>query len=148
VPIGSEVKDEGDMYPIEGSSEVLEKGAMVNPATGQVEEYEELWVDLEIGRVRGEEGFVSWVLRTSSEDEERGIRGMVIRIGEWIQGVLRKGDEVCIERWRWEGKEWNRVLDIGNLELPSAVRREMRFNDRFVGTDGLVWECVECYAWR
>lgn len=81
------------MYPVEGSNEVLEKGAMVNPSTGVVEAYEEVWVDLEL-----EERGVSWVLRT--EDERVGVRGVIARIGGFVSGVLRRGEDVSVARWK------------------------------------------------
>jgi hypothetical protein len=86
-----EVKDEGYMWPLE-NGDVLEKGAMKHPETGKVTEYEEVWRDLD---VEGEK--VSTVLKM--EDASKKARGMVIRIGQWMQGVMRVDDQITVERW-------------------------------------------------
>ncbi|KAK3956623.1 hypothetical protein QBC32DRAFT_366757 [Pseudoneurospora amorphoporcata] len=93
--------DEGDMYRIpEDERLTLEKGRMVNPATGKEEEYEEVW-----GPDDGEkeEGLnvkcVVWEL-----DDEAGCKkGRVVRVGRWTQGILRSGNELLCERWKWVG---------------------------------------------
>ena len=135
----------------QANGEVLERGEMRNPASGEVEAYEECWVDLGIGRVIGEkgEGWRSWVLKTS-EGAREGTRGMIVRIGEWMQGVLRRGESVGVVRWMWSAEEgWRKVAAIGELDVPSAVRGvvEVSLGDRFVGREGLEWECVESYSW-
>ncbi|KAF4627231.1 hypothetical protein G7Y89_g10925 [Cudoniella acicularis] len=123
-----EVRDEGDMWTRDdgkGGEEVLEKGVMVNPNTGKVEAYEELWVDLEPILVDGESRYWSWVLRTESES----VRGVLIRIGEYIQGVVRKGDYTSVSRWKWFGESewgvpigrWRVEACVGALEVPAEA---------------------------
>ncbi|KAI6808075.1 hypothetical protein KC367_g6737 [Hortaea werneckii] len=124
-----DVVDEGKMYPIEGDGQrSLEKGRMVNPDTGRMTEYEEIWRDVDavgIPEVVGGEGVeredeqkVSAVL-ILDEPEQRA-RGMVIRIGQYCQGVLRVKGEFSLERWEWAGKEkgWERKVRMGSLFLP------------------------------
>lgn len=148
---GPDDRDEGFMYPVEGTNEVLEKGAMVNPETGKVENYEELWEDLEVGMMEGEKDdyFVSWVLRTIGTGGEE--TGMVIRIGEWIQGVMRRGDGFSVVRWKWniEGG-WERVLAIGeDIELNSRIfEKEVSVGDSFKVGDGVEWEFISCHKQR
>ncbi|KAI7304778.1 hypothetical protein KC315_g15000 [Hortaea werneckii] len=121
--------DEGKMYPIEGDGQrSLEKGRMVNPDTGRMTEYEEIWRDVDavgIPEVVGGEGVegedeqkVSAVL-ILDEPEQRA-RGMVVRIGQYCQGVLRVKEEFSLERWEWAGKEkgWERKVRMGSLFLP------------------------------
>ncbi|TAQ87807.1 hypothetical protein B7494_g3873 [Chlorociboria aeruginascens] len=133
-----DVRDEGYMYPEEGSNEVLEKGNMVNPATGKAEDYEEIWEDLEVGLVGDEDEHVHWVLRTRLEHTIFGTtRGMVIRVGEWIQGVLRVGDEISVVRWKWDkGTGWARIVAIKELGLEIAeIHGEIYLDDILEGSE-------------
>ncbi|KAF7892578.1 uncharacterized protein EAF02_000116 [Botrytis sinoallii] len=147
---GPNDRDEGYMYPVEGTNEVLEKGAMVNPDTGKVEDYEELWEDLEVGMMEGEKSdyFMSWVLKTKDAGE---VNGMVIRIGEWVQGVMRKGDDFSVVRWKWTTEEgWKRVLAIGeDFGLDSKVfEREISVGDSIKVDSGVEWEFKSCHKHR
>jgi hypothetical protein len=76
---------------------------------------------------------------------------MLVRIGEYIQGVVRRGDEVAVGRWMWrEGKGWERIVGIGKLEVPEEVLEvgyKVRQEEKFVSGDGLEWVCVETIAW-
>jgi hypothetical protein len=145
-----EVRDEGDMY-LQDNGEVLEYGSMVNPAKGVVEKYEECWVDLSPRAIPPEKEFISWVMKC--EDAERGVKGMVIRIGEHIQGVLRRGDEISVGRWKWREEEgWKKPVDIGNFgtEIPSEVLRldaDMKLGEKKTGGQGLEWKCIEAFSW-
>ena len=85
------VQDEGDMWPLE-NGDVLEKGAMPRPGTGAVTEYEELWRDLDVAPAWRRS--VVWVLD--------GRKGMVIRVGEWMEGILRDEMGITVERWEWK----------------------------------------------
>jgi hypothetical protein len=144
----SDDRDEGFMYSIAGTSQVLEKGAMANPDSGEVEDYEELWEDLDIQKVGNEKSYVSWVLSSRGNVEEKG---MVIRIGEWIQGVLRRGEEFSVGRWKWEsGKGWQRVLMIGDgLDLNEKLfgEQDIQVGDTFKADNGLEWECKSVHLW-
>src|ERR1700712_1231817 len=56
-PDADGVVDEGDMYP-QTDGRTLEKGCMVNPATGKLTDYEEVWKDLDaiaVGKDSSEE---------------------------------------------------------------------------------------------
>ncbi|KAK8089377.1 hypothetical protein PG997_004338 [Apiospora hydei] len=87
------VVDEGDMVPSPQPGETVESGRMVNPDTGRMQAYEECWLDEEPGAGAASAG---WVLR--HHDEERagagGARGVMVKIGGRVQGVLRVGGEV------------------------------------------------------
>jgi len=143
-----EVKDEGDMYP-QANNEVLEKGAMANPSTGKITDYEELWQDLDPILVGSEEMYISFVLKL--EEPSAKARGLVIRIGEWIEGVLRVGDAISVARWQWTGKGgWKRVVAIGELDLPLDVFKEssIREGGTFETTSHFRWACIEAYNWK
>lgn len=113
------VSDEGDMYPDPDGIHVLEKGAMVNPATSRVTDYEELWVDEVAATITGEDGRKCAVL--TLEDEKNGAQGMVIRIGQYVQGMLKVNGHVTIERWSWtEVGAWKRIVKLGDMFLPCS----------------------------
>lgn len=90
--------DEGDMWT-QLNGDVLEQGQSVEPGTGVVTAYEELWRDLAVEIVGQERAFASVVLRT--QDNRVGARGMVVRVGGWCQGILKVGNDLTIERWQW-----------------------------------------------
>jgi hypothetical protein len=93
-----EVKDEGDMYP-QPDGTVLEKGSMINPATCIITNYEEVWEDVEPQALGQDERYVCNVLQCSNP--EFMAKGTLIRLGQYIQGVLRKGDEFSAVRYEW-----------------------------------------------
>lgn len=150
------VSDEGDMYAF-ADGRTLEKGNMVNPETGEMGEYEEVWRDVEIigtgeggikearmmegkgkGKARdaagssggdgeGKEGDSEerrrrCIVLTLSDDKRDDVRGMVIRLGQFCQGVLRAGDYFSIERWIWHPSGgWKREVSMGNLWVPCGL---------------------------
>ncbi|KAK1706339.1 hypothetical protein BDP67DRAFT_476512 [Colletotrichum lupini] len=119
--------DEGDMYE-QPDGLTLEKGRMVNPATGAETDYEELWRDVE-------------PVTTS------GARGMVVWLGRFCQGISRVGEEVAAERWEWkEGEGWRRTVRIGDRALPCEVLL-MTGAALSVGThvvhEEVVWDVLE-----
>ncbi|CZR67912.1 uncharacterized protein PAC_17811 [Phialocephala subalpina] len=150
----SPVKDEGDMYP-QSDGTVLEYGIMANPKTGKMTKYEECWEDVEPALVGDEEEFVSWVL--ICDDAESGTKGMLIRIGEIIQGLVRTPKGISVVRWEWnanaeteEEAEWERAVAIGRLEVPGILFEEgenIVKGVELMGSDGLDWLCVEAFEW-
>ncbi|KAK1519698.1 uncharacterized protein CCOS01_11349 [Colletotrichum costaricense] len=146
--------DEGDMYE-QPDGLTLEKGRMVNPATGAETDYEELWRDVEpvtvppVGAAAegGEapKGVECVVLK--HEDETSGARGMVVWLGRFCQGISRVGEEVAAERWEWkEGEGWRRTVRIGDRALPCEVLL-MTGAALSVGThvvhEEVVWDVLE-----
>ncbi|KAF2210571.1 hypothetical protein CERZMDRAFT_99188 [Cercospora zeae-maydis SCOH1-5] len=149
------VSDSGVMTPMpDGRS--LESGAMADPVTGKLVSYEEMWRDIEAS-VCGEEhsGVKCVVLQmeceTDVEKEDRA-RGMVIRLGQFCQGVVRVGEAFALERWVWEDAAekdvggWRRQVRIGDLFLPCGPVME-HFDRLKVGGkityEGFEWEVVE-----
>lgn len=113
------------MFPQSDGLRTLERGRMVNPATGRVTAYEESWLDptpkatIASGG-SGEGQRVCAVLRL--HDDEHDARGLIVRLGEWCQGVLRVGEGFALERWKWEeGGDWKRQVRMGDLWLPCGV---------------------------
>ena len=81
-----------------------------------------------------------------------GTRGLIVRIGSWCQGVIRSGNDIGVERWRFGGvpltggaeaglvdaaaagppvvddgsarNKWQRIAKIGEMSLPCQVSWE------------------------
>jgi hypothetical protein len=104
-----EVNDEGDMF-VQPDGTVLEKGVNADGST-----YEELWEELEARAVGRDQKRMSYVLR--AEEPARRTRGMVVRIGEWVQGTLRVGEEFTVVRWQWSVEEVSYIVYIMNILL-------------------------------
>lgn len=105
--------DEGDMFP-QPDGTTLEKGSMVNPATGLDTSYEELWDDQEPQPVPGLP--LCTVLRLHEDDSRT--RGLFVQLGQHAQGFLRRGDAFTAERWLWdrESAKWKHLFRAGGLQ--------------------------------
>lgn len=157
-----QVKDEGMMYS-QSDGRTLEKGSMVNPATGRMTEYEEMWKDIEpVATVTGnvtpseaERMRVCIVLML--DDEQHEARGMVVRVGQFCQGIIRTGQYFSLERWVWmkngekKGDEiersWRRTSRIGNFWLPCGPAMEAEMGRLKLGGEvkygEFLWTVVE-----
>lgn len=137
------VVDEGDNHSLP-NDRTLETGNMTNPATGEATDYEEIWLDAPVLSTGKGEGKLCAVLVL--EDGEHEARGMVVRVGQFCQGVLRVGEGFTLERWEWrEEGGWRREVRMGDLWVPCgvllegervAVGGEVRFGE-------FVWKVVE-----
>ena len=79
------VTDDGDMIP-QGNGRTLEQGSTVDPVTGIVKEYEEMWADVEalaVGHAgeKGGDGLKACVVLQLQDDEHKA-RGVVARVGQ------------------------------------------------------------------
>lgn len=97
---------------------------MINPETGKFTPYEEKWADVALKSTTGrEDGKVECaVLELCSE--EHSARGLVVRVGQYCQGIVRVGEQVAVERWVWDaetGFTWKRRVRMGDLFLPCGV---------------------------
>jgi hypothetical protein len=145
------VVDKGEMLPEDAEGLALEKGEMVNPATGRLTEYVEGWRDGEIDIVPkpGEEfvkafyeelrgrgvcveglqsngGLRSSASRLSTVLQHENItqrsRGIAVRLSQICQGVMRVGDDFAHERWEWSQTDgWRRTSVSGKLSMPCDV---------------------------
>ena len=150
-PDAEEVTDEGDMYPIEGGERALEKGRMVNPATGILTDYEELWQDVKptatSSEVDGEEEGKRFCVVLQLDEPKEQARGMIVRVGQHCQGVLRCRNTFSLERWGWQGDAdgWKRTCRIGDYFVPCSAA----FDESKVKLGGWVrygdfgWKVVE-----
>ena len=141
--------DEGDTSPhptMEGVT--LEKGRMRHPESGEVREYEEAWRGVEVSAVRGERVSVVLEMEMAASEE----RGVIVRVGQFCQGIVRVGDEIVVERWVWSDEEgvWARVARIGDaaatLPCDATWAETVREGDK-IARDGFVWSVTAAKAW-
>ncbi|OCK85794.1 hypothetical protein K432DRAFT_227934 [Lepidopterella palustris CBS 459.81] len=148
--------DEGDMYP-QPDGRTLESGQMVNPATGTLTAYEEMWRDIPVAAI-GSDNTKSSVVITIDEPAQQ-TRGMIIRIGQWCQGLLKIGNEVTVERWEYlpggmkgrgsvEG-DWTRCVRLGSRFLPCAMtfKPEGLVPGNKIQHGDMVWVVQEKFEW-
>jgi hypothetical protein len=128
VAVGGDMEvDEGDMYALP-DGRTLEHGSSFNSAIGRMHSYEEMWSEIPIESCYPSDKKMAVVLRT--ENVAAGIRGLVVRLGQYCQGILMKGNEVSVERWEFvdhvDGDEsvvdgeWTRTIKLGDMFLPCA----------------------------
>ncbi|KAH7038025.1 uncharacterized protein B0I36DRAFT_381109 [Microdochium trichocladiopsis] len=158
--------DEGDMYPQPDGS-VLEKGRMTNPMTGRETDYEEVWVDGEPGVIPAssspggtsgdDKGRASRttcvVLEARDGQDEETVVGMVVCLGKFCQGVVRRGKRFGLERWSFNDEngdgEWQRRAEmLSGLWTPAGevVQDPSRYSVGDVtkgADDGYSWVVVE-----
>lgn len=126
------------MYP-QADGTTLEKGRMVNPATGRDTEYDELWTD----RLAPASDVVA-VLRV----DDGKVKGLMVWIGGWCQALVRDAEQgVALERWeRHEDEAWTRTVRMGTRGLPceGVLMGEVELErEGVVGCEGDVWEVIE-----
>ncbi|KAJ0108027.1 hypothetical protein J7T55_008163 [Diaporthe amygdali] len=142
------VRDEGDMVPCPGGL-ALEVGSMVNPATGILTAYEELWYDKKpaLTSATPPECIVFQLL-----DEPGARRGLFVRLGPYAQGVLRVGNTFTAERWAWSENlsSWEQIVKIGDNHdslgfLLDEQRRSDKVGDQVeapMGTWTVIEQCI------
>lgn len=132
----------------------LEIGEMVNPASGKVEKYEEVWraeyiplgAQVEVLQSRR-------VVPNRSDPAVDVVHGIFVRIGNWAQGIARTKSGVVATRWHFD-QAWRRVACYGSdLHLLPQPRDTTVSGTSF---DGLFsqemdnqwsWISVENYQW-
>lgn len=119
--------DTGLMFPL-SAEQTLEHGSAPNPLTGAMQSYEELWTDLPILPCFPATSKVCVVLRLDCP--EHAVRGLVIRLGSYCQGIAMKDGYATVERWEFKdeddngtvvGGEWERTVRIGDQFVPCAA---------------------------
>lgn len=146
--------DIGEFWPIEGSEDRKETGAMENPATGKVTEYIEIWRSLNpeettpTNEVReghwplGEKKVRVRVFDTLTD----GYIGRIVRLGNWVQGVLYKSGEgqfplsVLRSFYNEKSQQWEKLIDYGILEFPQVYKD---WDAEQVSFNGIHWKRVE-----
>lgn len=154
------VVDEGDMVDDPSDpSLTLETGRMLNPATGVDTDYEEVWRSDPIQTVPVPGGGVGTVtcialqMESVTGDgngglEKRVKRGLVVRLGQYCQAFARDGDDITVERLRWDAAQqwWVTQVRIGNQALPTEIATHLAHEttlDDEVRVGGAIWKVIE-----
>lgn len=146
--------DIGAFWPVEGSDDRKETGAMENPATGKVTEYVEIWRSL-----NPEEATPTKEVREgqwpSGERDVRvrvydtitkGYTGRIVRLGNWVQGVLFDASEtqhpLSVFRAFYDEKseKWTTLIDYGYGVFPSMFKD---WDATQAEENGVEWKRVE-----
>jgi hypothetical protein len=45
----------------------------------------------------------------------------VIRLGQYVQGIMMVGEEVTCERWEFGDEGWKRTARVGDMLVPCGV---------------------------
>ena len=159
--------DEGDMT-LQSDSTVLEEGTNVDATTGTVEHYQELWQDLPVDAIGKKRNRSSLVLRADCPDEN--VKGLMVKVGSWCQGIVKTDGKLTIERWRRQPKgsnegngssaqgdestrtrnDWIRVFRMGNGAMPietvcSQTDGRFGLNAKVKAADEVNWRVIEEY---
>ncbi|RPD77351.1 hypothetical protein L226DRAFT_610684 [Lentinus tigrinus ALCF2SS1-7] len=147
--------DAGDTFPHPTLPDVsLERGRMRHPESGEIREYEEAWKHIDIdpdpaGELH-EGKRVSVFLEMDEEGAEGGRRrGMISRVGQFCQGIVRDGKEVSVQRWaRTDGEDWRKVAQIGDATMACEAtwKEHLKEGDQ-VHHDGFVWTVKSVKVW-
>ena len=115
------VPDSGEMY-LQPNGDVLERGVQKHPITGLECVYEELWSDDPVRATGDDSERICTVVK--AENLELQTKGLVVRAGQYCQGMMEVGDDLTVERWRHmkgnthtEG-HWVSTMRIGTGLLP------------------------------
>ncbi|KAH7339194.1 hypothetical protein BKA66DRAFT_54486 [Pyrenochaeta sp. MPI-SDFR-AT-0127] len=148
--------DEGDMYPI-ASNLTLEHGHAFHPHLNAHKTHEEMWRDGDIRSTTPAGTKICIVLRLHADTA--GVRGVIIRLGQYCQGIIMKDKHSTVERWEFdvqgnedtkESSKWKRTARIGDLLLPCSVT----FRPEILAVGGSVryhdyeWAVEEVWEWR
>lgn len=160
--------DEGDMT-VQDDGTVLEQGENTDSITGDKTKYEELWQDLPVDAIGKKQNRSTLVVR--AEDTERKVRGLVVKVGGWCQGLMRSGNSLTVERWERMSEpeiettqaeretrtrnNWARTFKLGTEDLPCkhiveqttgkfGLNAPLRFGD-LRDDDRLEWRVIEEY---
>jgi hypothetical protein len=111
--------DEGDMYALNDNL-TLEHGHAFHPHLKAVKSHEEMWEDEDV--LSTDAGSTKKCVVLGLQDDKKGIRGAIVRLGQYVQGIVVMGNGVTAERWEWTEKGgWKRTKRVGRQMLPCAV---------------------------
>lgn len=131
--------DVGAFWAIENSEDRKETGSMENPATGRVTEYVEVWRSLnpeesspttEVREGHWKSGNSDQKVRECVYDTvTHGYIGRIVRLGNWVQGVLYDASEpkfplsVMRRFYSENSKRWITLIDYGKHEFPNFYQQ-------------------------
>ncbi|KAI0366680.1 hypothetical protein BV20DRAFT_638902 [Pilatotrama ljubarskyi] len=136
--------DEGDMFPHPTLPDVeLERGSMVHPETGEVREYEEAWKAVPVLAVGGPHDGKAVSILLEMRQDLLGRRGVIVRIGQYCQGIVRDGSKVSVQRWTWTDGMWTKVGQVGDFDIPCDATWTKLEEGETVERGGAVWDVKE-----
>jgi hypothetical protein len=146
-------KDVGRCHP-QPNGDTLELGSMINPETGTETEYEELWgtATIESTDPRGPKAKHVVVLQMVEKPPDNGTdspsKGMAIRVGQFIQGIVVHNGLVTVERWTYD-KGWLRVVRLGSAELPCSLLFDPStlVEGEPISSGRFSWKVLETTSW-
>ncbi|KAI0769803.1 hypothetical protein C8Q74DRAFT_1202200 [Fomes fomentarius] len=141
--------DEGDMSPHPTLPGVtIERGTMRHPESGELREYEEAWKKISVLPVKCGGPHDGKIVTVFLESGGAGTArwGMICRVGQYVQGIVRDGQSVSVQRWAWlEGqREWKNVAQIGDASMVCDVtwKESLQGIDTTFTRDGYTWRKI------
>lgn len=159
-PNADEVVDEGDVFECPFSAElILERGRTLNPATGEMADYEEIWRSVVpekppmVNATQPQLDIECMALQWRGDydgigEQPKVKRGLVVRVGKYCQGFIRDGENIAVIREEWDDQAflWKTEVKIGNMEMPILAATSCAcgfWRGAKVNSDGRIWEVVE-----
>lgn len=154
--------DAGDTFPHPTLPDVsLERGRMRHPESGQISEYEEAWKHITVlpdpagGVHDGKRVCVLLEIQEShgGKDAVPRRRGMIARVGQYCQGIVKDGKDVSVQRWtRVDGEGWRKVAQIGDGPMACDATWDEHLTGSMkegevVVRDGFLWIVKSVKVW-
>jgi len=117
-PNPSDVVDSGQFETLK-NGDTLERGTMRGLDNGEVKPYQEVWRDEVVS------GAECIVLALNNTTEVVRVVGVVVRLGDWCQGILRDEEKVTVERWY----QRRLVFRHGDGRLPCSLAFDSRSDE-------------------
>lgn len=126
-------------YWHEPNGGLIQKGTIEDPESGESTDFEVLWAPIATIPYEVPGGPTSVVFKF--QDRAEGGKGLVVRVGNWCQGLLKVGGQTTIERWVWDGQPKRKVPETEAKEMPyRIVLEDHHFEDnKDVGGDYKVY---------
>lgn len=140
--------DVGNFSSIPSSEDRKETGEMVNPATGKMQDYIEIWrsLDSEVHtpELLGREASTTVHLVTVYDVKTEKYHGRMIRLGNWAQGVVYDKQNLdhplhVVRAFR-SSTSWSYLIEYGDSGLFPLNNNE---EPTIITETGLEWSCVE-----
>ena len=93
--------DSGIMFTLPHTEIEVGLHPMTSPYTSALCAYEETWEEIQLRPCWPYSTSIVYVV-LRAEDLSRATKGMVVRVGQYCQGLLMRGEHVGCERWEWQ----------------------------------------------
>lgn len=147
MPRGADAPPDAALCCALANGDELETGAMLNPASGRVEPYEEVWREEDVVP-----GTKVVALKLADRDRDGAVRGVFVQVGDWAQSVIRTEHGVSARR-RHFVDSWRTVAAYGPhidamLPLDGELEHDTSTYVTRVNNDRVHWAVVENYTWN